>query len=157
MTDKQEIYRSALLQFVYPSASKFATPFRSGPFYFAAGPHMLLACPVEEVELDFEDDTVAKQRPNCLGVLPPERTDSINLEVTPLLQRLAEIGLTKISECSVCSGSCEQLCDLGHYHECEQCDGTGKETEVYRCSIVRRDFCWGIYPAHITYSPSIRM
>lgn len=28
-------------------------------------------------------------------------------------------------ECGSCSGSGEQECDMGHYHDCEECDGSG--------------------------------
>lgn len=33
--------------------------------------------------------------------------------------------------CDLCGGDGRAECDMGHWHDCDQCDGTGKEVETH--------------------------
>ena len=35
-----------------------------------------------------------------------------------------------IEDCSTCDGEGSHICDCGHEHDCEACNGSGKETDL---------------------------
>jgi hypothetical protein len=100
-------------------------PFKKDGYYFASDGTSLLYLPQDEMELDFfieRDDA-----PNCLAVIPVKRSEPIEISINKLIE-VINIKSPKIKEqeeCYNCGGVGGEECNLGHFHDCEYCEGEG--------------------------------
>lgn len=100
---------------------RMKVPYRQGDFFFATNGTSLAIIPVSAFpELTFAEDEKA---PNCLKVIPAERHDPITYNIRrlhELVQSAPKIPLR--IQCSTCGGDGYLECNLGHEHECEECN-----------------------------------
>jgi hypothetical protein len=104
----------------------YKQPFKQDGMYYATDGHVLIFMPSEICQLDYRD----QDKPACKGVIPIEgESVPINISLleaeinakTPLVDEF----LIKERECSNCYGEGEVECDMGHDHDCPDCDGSG--------------------------------
>lgn len=97
-------------------------PFKQNGFYFSTDAHSLIMAP-ENLDLGYSE----QQTPDCLKVFPKDRNDPIEISIAHIEKILLEKTplIDETIECSSCDGFGTEECNLGHDHDCEDCDGKG--------------------------------
>jgi hypothetical protein len=94
------------------------TPFSLGEWTYACDGHICIRTPrvdaVAEVELP------KKTLKSLSEVFAKEFGDWVPVPVVTIRPDVV---------CNTCHGTLEVECDLGHMHDCEGCDGTGKQSD----------------------------
>lgn len=100
-------------------------PFKRDGYYFATDGHSLLYLNQSEMDLDFFIERA--DTPDCLAVIPTKRTDPVTIDCDKLNKLIQEKApkIKEQKECFQCDGEGGEECNLGHWHDCEYCDGKG--------------------------------
>ena len=107
-------------------------PFKQNGKYFATDAYSMIFMPIEKAELNF----VAQSKPDATAIIPRESNCNIEIKVADIERQLIPDMIDETIEeeimkkCTECDGDKVVECDLGHDHECVECDGTGETEDV---------------------------
>lgn len=111
----------------------FTSPFKQKGIYVATDGIGIIHMPVNVIDWDLKEE----EKPNVQKVLPAKFHASISIDVKLLSSEMDKYSV-KIEEykippreCEACEGEGRLDCDLGHTHDCENCDGTGETKGRY--------------------------
>ncbi len=132
MTDTKIDYKKVFSLFVateneVPARPELYTPFTQGEMQYATDAIAIIRLPIEKENLEFD----RREKPKCEKVIPAESNCNVKIKISDLESQLVPTMIdeviyeTKEMRCRNCRGRGEAECDMGHNHECDQCDGTG--------------------------------
>lgn len=101
-------------------------PFKQDGYFVATDGHSLISIPDDYMDLEFEP---AINPPNNIkGLIERDGGKDYKISSKALLEFIEKnvLMIPESQECSECDGDGYRECDLGHEHDCEICDGTGK-------------------------------
>jgi len=101
----------------------------NGNVYAADGQQIIVA-PQKYFSKEFEPH---EKFPDCEAVFPVYDKNIVlfSLSASDLIEQYKQIPVVDIYEvCGACEGSQKHKCTCGHYHDCHECEGTGKSKNI---------------------------
>ena len=131
------------LAFCDKESTRYAldAPWVKDGWKFATDSRVMIAVPTGEP--DSQPDAKGRRFANALPLIKPALRPGIKWQPLPAFERCGKCSNkgTIRKTCSCCRGATEVQCDMGHYHDCPDCDKTGKETLSCRCFVVLGNRC----------------
>lgn len=106
------------------------TPWAFNGWKYATNGRMAVRIPTDEPN----DSNEPYKRPDASALFKDFNVDGLESFEIPTLDGMIQ------KECRHCEGSGEQTCDMGHDHECPDCDGDGHYEEWPKQEIGGNDF-----------------
>lgn len=97
-------------------------PFKQKGMYFATDAHSMIFMPTDKADLNFEE----QEKPDCHKIIPKQSNCNILINIAELKKQLVPVMVDETKKCTHCDGEGVLECDLGHNHDCDQCNGDGE-------------------------------
>jgi len=127
-------YNRVFQMFCSEERENLKNPFKQNGIYCGTDGHSLIWIPIKDLEKTL-DSCNEQDKPNVHAVLPKEKDfykTPIIIEVKKLIEAVKKNKLPEFGRCSSCEGNGYAECDLGHEHECYDCNGSGEcESSAY--------------------------